>query len=57
VNNERLRVVRATLIAVVLASGFIVADSQIPEIEPCDYITNSFMRWLLDCPPLDSGAS
>jgi hypothetical protein len=51
-----VRTVKATLVAVALASAMVWADSVIPNIDPCDYLDNAFLRWLYDCPPLDSGA-
>jgi hypothetical protein len=48
---------KATLVAVALASAAVFADSVIPSPDPCDYLENSFLRWLYNCPPLDSGAN
>jgi hypothetical protein len=56
--ESRLRIVRAFLLAVALASTMAVLEAaDLPGVDPCDYLTNSFLRWLAGCDPLDSGAN
>jgi hypothetical protein len=53
-----LRLAKAFLVALALAGSMAVADAaELPGLDPCDYIENSFLRWLAGCPPLDSGAN
>jgi hydrogenase/urease accessory protein HupE len=58
VRENRLRIVKALFVAVALAGSMVMLEAaQLPVVDPCDYIENSFLRWLAGCPPLDSGAN
>jgi hypothetical protein len=51
------RFTAAALVAIALAGGFVVtADLMSGGSSVCDTTENWFLRWLYDCPPLESGA-
>jgi hypothetical protein len=55
-------VLKAVLMALAIVGWLLLIArsleaSQIPVLDPCDFLENEFLRWLAGCPPLDSGAS